>query len=140
MRKIDRRFDNDRLRLDMMNTAPNPARQAGRLVPLQPASLDTWRQKYCLRARDGQDIDHSIDDTYARIARALAAVEQSSAQQAEWEAKFMWALQNGALPVASSRTLARLCTNQQLPPSIARCRAPWWIPWTISSANCMKRA
>ncbi len=82
-----------------MNTAPIPARHTDRLtVPLQAASLDTWRQKYCLLTRDGGDVDQSIDDTLARIARALAGVEQSSAQQAEWEAKFLWALQNGALP------------------------------------------
>ena len=83
----------------MMNSVDTHAQNTGRLnVPMQPAALDTWDQKYCVRARDGTAVDHTIDETYQRIARALAAVETGKARQDEWEAKFLWALRNGALP------------------------------------------
>ena len=44
-------------------------------VEFQPASLDIWDAKYRLSAKDGSKIDASIDDTYRRVARALANVE-----------------------------------------------------------------
>jgi len=45
------------------------------LVPLQPASLDIWEKKYRLTSKSGEVIDHTIDDTYRRIADTLADVE-----------------------------------------------------------------
>ena len=47
-------------------------------VELQPASVDIWDKKYRLKAKSGQVIDHTIDDTFKRVASALAAVEQTS--------------------------------------------------------------
>ena len=41
-------------------------------ITLQPASLDIWNAKYRLTAKDGAQIDASIDGTYRRVARALA--------------------------------------------------------------------
>ena len=41
-------------------------------IPFQEASLDIWDKKYRLSAKDGSPIDRSMDDTYKRVARALA--------------------------------------------------------------------
>ena len=64
-------------------------------IPLQSASLDVWDKKYRLKNKDGVVIDHTIADTYQRIALTLAAVEKNPAQ---WQELFLWALENGALP------------------------------------------
>jgi len=65
--------------------------------PLQDASYDTWDRKYRLKTKSGEVVDRSIDDTYQRIAEALAEVE-ADGQKKIWLKKFVWALQNGAIP------------------------------------------
>ncbi len=67
-------------------------------IPLQPASLDIWQQKYCLKAKDGTAVDENVAATFARVARALADQEQTGALREHWHEKFLWALQNGAIP------------------------------------------
>ncbi|OGI45087.1 MAG: ribonucleoside-diphosphate reductase, adenosylcobalamin-dependent [Candidatus Muproteobacteria bacterium RBG_16_65_31] len=67
-------------------------------IPLQPASDDIWDKKYRLKSKTGAAIDQDILDTYRRIARALADVEATPAKREEWFEKFLWALQNGAVP------------------------------------------
>ena len=67
-------------------------------VPYQEASLDIWDTKYRLKAKDGSDVDQSIDDSYARVARALADVETTDELKKEWHEKFLWALRHGAIP------------------------------------------
>ena len=66
-------------------------------IEFQPASLDIWDAKYRLTAKDGQKIDDSIDDTYKRVARALANVEVESKRERYFE-EFLWALRSGAIP------------------------------------------
>ncbi len=79
------------------------ARQRGALrdnhnnIDLQSASLDIWDSKYRLKDVQGQAVDADIDATWARVARALAEVEDESVRQ-EWEQRFIWALQRGAIP------------------------------------------
>jgi ribonucleoside-diphosphate reductase alpha chain len=67
-------------------------------IPLQPASRDIWDKKYRLKRKDGVAVDESIDDTYKRVARALAEVEETPAKREEWYEKFLWALRHGAIP------------------------------------------
>jgi ribonucleoside-diphosphate reductase alpha chain len=67
-------------------------------IPLQPASFDIWERKYQLKSADGKAVDRTIDETYARVARALADIETTPAKQEEWYGKFLWALQHGAVP------------------------------------------
>ena len=67
-------------------------------IPIQPASLDIWDKKYRLKSKTGEVIDADIAGTYARVARALADVEQTPEKREEWHEKFFWALQNGAIP------------------------------------------
>lgn len=67
-------------------------------VPFQKASLDIWDTKYRLRSKDGTIIDQTIDATFARVAKALANAERTEALRQEWQKKFLWALQHGAIP------------------------------------------
>ena len=66
-------------------------------IPFQEASLDIWDKKYRLTAKDGTPIDKTMDDTYKRVARALADVEHED-QREQWYEKFLWALRRGAIP------------------------------------------
>ncbi len=66
-------------------------------IPFQEASIDIWDKKYRLCAKDGSPIDHSMDDTYKRVARALADVE-SEELRTQWYESFLWALRQGAIP------------------------------------------
>ncbi|MCP1677038.1 ribonucleoside-diphosphate reductase alpha chain [Natronocella acetinitrilica] len=67
-------------------------------IPIQSASVDIWDKKYRLKAKDGRVIDDTVDDTYKRVARALADVEIGKKKQEEWYEKFVWALRQGAIP------------------------------------------
>ncbi|MEY3712530.1 MAG: hypothetical protein RL321_150 [Pseudomonadota bacterium] len=66
-------------------------------IPFQEASLDIWDKKYRLVSKSGDPIDKSMDDTYRRVARALADVE-SPEQREHWYERFVWALRRGAIP------------------------------------------
>ena len=66
-------------------------------IPFQEASIDIWDKKYRLVAKSGEPIDKTMDDTYQRVARALADVE-APAQREHWYERFLWALRRGAIP------------------------------------------
>ena len=66
-------------------------------IPFQEASLDIWDKKYRLSAKDGTPIDRSMDETYKRVARALADVEREDVRE-EWYEQFLWALRKGTIP------------------------------------------
>ena len=55
-----------------------------------PIAEQIWDMKYRLKAADGTVMDQTVEDTWRRIARALAAVE---AEPAVWEARFYAALE-----------------------------------------------
>ena len=55
--------------------------QSAAEIPFQSASLDIWDKKYRLKAKDGRIIDDTIDETYQRVARALAEVEPAEGRQ-----------------------------------------------------------
>lgn len=67
-------------------------------VPLQSVSLDIWDKKYRLKTKQGDFLDATIDDTYVRVARALADAEETEEKRALWFDKFLWALRRGAIP------------------------------------------
>lgn len=56
-----------------------------------PIAEAIWDMKYRLKAQDGTPIDGTVEDTWRRIARALAATE---ADPAAWEPVFYDALDN----------------------------------------------
>jgi ribonucleoside-diphosphate reductase alpha chain len=66
-------------------------------IPYQEASFDIWDKKYRLTSKDGSPIDKSMDDTYKRVARALADVESEPSRE-QWYESFLWALRHGAIP------------------------------------------
>jgi ribonucleoside-diphosphate reductase alpha chain len=66
-------------------------------IPMQSASMDIWDKKYRLKAKDGSIVDGDIDETYQRVARALADVEEEEKREI-WFERFLWALRHGAIP------------------------------------------
>ena len=56
-----------------------------------PIAEQIWDMKYRFKAADGTPIDATVEDSWRRIARALASVEKSPAK---WEDKFYAALED----------------------------------------------
>lgn len=69
-----------------MNLAKDADPVADRIAPI---SRQIWDAKYRLKATDGTPIDRTIEDSWRRVARALAAAE---AEPARWEQPFYEAL------------------------------------------------
>lgn len=67
-------------------------------IALQPASQDIWDKKYRLKTKQGDPVDRTIDDTFKRVARALADAEPTADKRAYWYERFLWALRRGAIP------------------------------------------
>ncbi|NOQ79087.1 MAG: adenosylcobalamin-dependent ribonucleoside-diphosphate reductase, partial [Gammaproteobacteria bacterium] len=67
-------------------------------IPLQAASQDIWDIKYRLKTKDGDAVDLTIDDTYQRVAKALADVETGKKNQDHYYKEFLWALRQGVIP------------------------------------------
>src|SRR4029078_1906165 len=74
-------------------------------IPFQEASLDIWDKKYRLSAKDGTPDNKTMDDTYKRVARALADVEHESVRD-QWYERFVWALRRRAIPAGRLSSLA----------------------------------
>ena len=67
-------------------------------IPLQDASMDIWDTKYRLKTKDGAPVDANIDETYKRVAKALADVENGKKNQEQYYQEFLWALRQGVIP------------------------------------------
>ncbi|MEO0974045.1 MAG: adenosylcobalamin-dependent ribonucleoside-diphosphate reductase, partial [Pseudomonadota bacterium] len=66
-------------------------------IPLQDASQDIWARKYRLVSKTGEAVDGTLDETFQRVARALAQVEVEDRREL-WFERFLWALRRGAVP------------------------------------------
>ena len=66
-------------------------------IPFQSVSEDIWDKKYRLKSKKGDFVDKDINETYGRVAKALADVEKPEKREL-WHKEFLWALQNGAIP------------------------------------------
>ena len=66
-------------------------------IEMQAASLDIWDKKYRLKDKQEKPVDQDIDATYLRVATALAEVESKNKRK-QWQERFLWALQHGAIP------------------------------------------
>ena len=71
-----------------MQTAQHPDSIGDTIAPI---SRQIWDAKYRLKAADGSPIDLTIEDTWRRVARALARAETDPAR---WEQPFYEALQD----------------------------------------------
>ncbi len=67
-------------------------------IEFQSASLDIWDKKYCLKRQDGTAVDANIEETYNRVAIAIADVEETDDKKEYWQDQFIWALEHGAIP------------------------------------------
>ena len=67
----------------MLQAVKSSEEAAQQEVPMQSVSLDIWDKKYRLKTKQGEHIDQNMDDSYSRVARALADVEEEG-KRAEW--------------------------------------------------------
>jgi len=67
-------------------------------IALQPASYDIWDKKYRLKTNKGETVDENPEATFQRVARTLADVEETGEKREHWYERFVWALENGAIP------------------------------------------
>ena len=80
------------------------------MTDMLPISSRIWDMKYRLKAADGTPVDGTIEDSWRRVARALASVE---AEPARWEPAFYGALEGfGFLP--AGRILAGAGADRQV--------------------------
>ena len=75
-----------------------------------PIAQQIWDMKYRLKGADGTEIDHTVQDTWRRIAKDLAKVE---ADPAKWEEKFYDALE-GFKFLPAGRITAGAGTGRQV--------------------------
>ena len=59
------------------------------MAALAPIAQQIWDMKYRLKANDGAPVDKAVEDTWRRVAKALAAPEKNPE---EWAEKFYGAL------------------------------------------------
>jgi ribonucleoside-diphosphate reductase alpha chain len=83
----------------MLKVVPSESEEESeeKKIPFQSVSKDIWDKKYRLKSKNGDFIDKNINETYQRVARALADVEKPENREL-WHKEFLWALQNGAIP------------------------------------------
>ncbi|WP_207480503.1 adenosylcobalamin-dependent ribonucleoside-diphosphate reductase [Arenibaculum pallidiluteum] len=78
------------------------------MQPLAAISTQIWDMKYRLKGLDGVPVDGTVEDTWRRVARALAVVE---ADPPAWEERFMEALRDFAF-LPAGRILAGAGTRR----------------------------
>ena len=78
--------------------------------PLPRISEQIWDMKYRLKAADGSPLDRTIDDTWARVAKAAAAAEPK-ARAAAWAGRFADAMADYAF-LPAGRILAGAGTGR----------------------------
>lgn len=81
-------------------------------ICLQPASLDIWDTKYRLKTKQGEPVDLEVNDSFNRVARALSEVEDENNRE-HWYERFLWALNNGAVP--AGRVISNAGAQQHKP-------------------------
>lgn len=81
-------------------------------ISLQGTSLDIWSTKYRMKDKEGNFLEETVDDTFKRVAKALASVEGRD-DQATLENQFLWALRMGAIP--AGRIMSNLGAEKYKP-------------------------
>ncbi len=91
-----------------------------------PIAEQIWDMKYRFKSADGTAIDHTVEDSWRRIATALAAVETDPAQ---WEPAFYAALE-GFKFLPAGRITAGAGTGRTV--TLFNCFVMGTIPDTMS--------
>lgn len=68
-----------------------PFAETGTTARIAPISRQVWDAKYRLKTLDGTPLDRTLEDSWRRVARALAAPERDPAA---WEERFYVALED----------------------------------------------
>jgi ribonucleoside-diphosphate reductase alpha chain len=82
----------------------------GTPVELDPIAREIWDMKYRFKGADGEAVDHGIDDTWWRVARAVAAAEREEDRD-QW-AKAFHGLLSGYRFLPAGRILAGAGTGR----------------------------
>ncbi|MBT8114063.1 MAG: adenosylcobalamin-dependent ribonucleoside-diphosphate reductase [Arenicella sp.] len=89
-------------RIDGASAELTKAKKGGeeklRQMELQSTSADIWDKKYRLKDKAGNPIDETTHATLERVASAISGVEATDKLREHWYERFVWALENGALP------------------------------------------
>jgi len=84
--------------VSQLATAAKGGEKKLKQMELQSTSADIWDKKYRLKDKAGNAVDQNTNETFERVATALSGVEQTEALREHWYERFVWALDNGALP------------------------------------------
>ena len=100
-----------------------------------PIAEQIWDMKYRLKEASGTPVDATVEDSWRRVARALAAVE---AEPAVWEERFMDALTDFRF-LPAGRILAGAGTGRAAPrcwgwPPTPPARSASWMSGTRCAA------
>ena len=93
-----------------------------------PIAEQIWDMKYRLHGRDGTPLDLTVEDTFTRVAHALAAAEMPEAQS-HWAARFKAAL-TGHRFLPAGRILAGAGTGRDV--TLFNCFVMGTIPDTMA--------
>jgi len=80
------------------------------MTDIAPVSLRIWDMKYRLRRRDGEPVDATVEDTWRRVARALATAER---RPETWQRRFIEAMR-GFRFLPAGRILAGAGAERQV--------------------------
>jgi len=80
--------------------------------PLPPISNHVWESKYRLRDDAGAPVDQTVEDTFARVAKAVAGAETKKLQK-KWESRFFEAINDFAF-LPAGRILAGAGANRSV--------------------------
>ena len=97
------------------------------MVDLAPISQRIWDMKYRLKQADGTPVDNSVEDTWDRVARALAAAEPADRQDA-WAKTFRAAMQ-GFRVMPAGRIVAGAGANRDV--TLFNCFVMGTVPDTM---------
>ncbi|HEX7776737.1 MAG TPA: adenosylcobalamin-dependent ribonucleoside-diphosphate reductase [Parvibaculum sp.] len=95
---------------------------------MHPIAEQIWEMKYRLRGEDGTPLDLTVDDTFMRVATALAETEAPEAR-AHWQARFADAM-SGFRFLPAGRILAGAGTGRDV--TLFNCFVMGEIPDTMA--------
>ena len=67
---------------------------AGKPRRLEGLSLKVFNDRYALKSETGEQLEHTPEQMWRRVASFLAKVEATEEKKKDWEKKFYWALED----------------------------------------------